>query len=225
MGVIRSAYTAWVRFYPDQALTKIKWYFCDPSNPWFMDENLFYPWKEYKQFENTDGLGEITTLPRPWSNGADTGELDGSFINGDPLGFAGLLPYDPLSPANCDPAPTCEDISPIPPVVYLVITKVTCTTGAPYGAIGQVIPLHHPATPNKFWVSDDTFFPPRPGPVRFGLQCTGDNLAFVNPNTVLPWPAEHWEPDPLKGEFKDVPVGIIIFNSETDELWDFEVIT
>lgn len=226
MGVIRSAYRAWVRFYPGQALTRVQWYFCNPSNPWFMGENIFFPWKEYKQFENTDDLGEITDLPRPWVNGADTGNLDGSIINGDPRGFAGRMPYDPTAPSTCDPPWMCTESASIPSTLYCVITKVTCTIGTPKGHVGDAIPLIRglPTTPR--WTSPGPVGIPSEEPNQFIIACENDNFVFLN---EWPFPqqlafATELEIDPFLAEFKDVPVYSMFPPYDSDEVWDCKII-
>lgn len=86
-----------------------------------MGENVFYPWKEYKQFDNTDGVGEITTSPRPWYNSANVFGTDGHAFGGKAAGMSGHSTFDPSVRVQCFHVP-CGPYADLPEVLYGTVT-------------------------------------------------------------------------------------------------------
>ncbi len=225
MGVVRSCYSTQARFYPGLPLSTIRYYFCDPDNPFFMGENCFYPWKEYKQFYNLDGVGEITELPRPWYKGRDLNNLDGTVIQGPVGQFAGRGTYNPLAPATCDAHIfNCVDMLAAPDDLFLVITADMVTSGHTSFSVGQVIPLTRLPTQPLQWASDWIELVPEVCAVQFVMLCVANQLllGFTSNSTQIP--ADSQQTDPVLAEWADVPLASILGCPDNGEVISCKII-
>ncbi len=125
--------------------------------------------------------------------------------------FAGRGTYDATAPATCDgDLFNCVDMLESPDDLFLVITKVTVTSGTPFFTVGQIIPIHRLAFQSMQWCADEIFIEDPLCSLTFCMLCVANELllGFVNSSTQIP--SDMREIDPVHVEWKDVRI---------DEIW------
>jgi len=77
MDLVRSCYSALVRFREDEPATLVKWFFCNPGAEIFTAPTIFRSANWESDGYTNEGLGEQRPQRRPWSNGATPTGMDG----------------------------------------------------------------------------------------------------------------------------------------------------
>lgn len=78
MDVARSCYTTAMRFWPEQPVQAVKWYFCDPAAQPFPTSHRFGSLNYLSPPTPDSGVGEVIGYPRPWRNGSRPPDADGA---------------------------------------------------------------------------------------------------------------------------------------------------
>ena len=89
-GVVRSAYTAPCRWYPDGPVGGIRFYFAKGNALWLPMKTVFWPYSQVREIINVSKPGEITGKGlRKWDRGDNWNGLDGVHYEGSEADFAG----------------------------------------------------------------------------------------------------------------------------------------
>lgn len=147
-----------------------------------MEENCFYPWKEYKQFTNLDDVGEITEAARPWNNGANSSLLPGTGPYGPLEHFKGQGDYDPHATPPCSPGggggggPGCEFYDSVPDTLFLIITDLVNNPEGPILGIGDTFTLQRVSPGVNRWEGTTVLYPGTFCEVHWIMECIGGTL-------------------------------------------------